>query len=456
MMKKLSFQDAFFLRAESDTCPFHVASLMILNPPEHAPARYLRNLAEQFYRLPEVWPVFGYRLDNPESLRNPKWIETDDYDPKDHVLHYRLPSGGKEADLMELVGRAHEALLDRTRPLWQVHIIEGLPKNRFAIYFKVHHALVDGVGGIKLMREMFTPDPKGRLLERIQAPPLVKTHGKKSLGNAVKHSVEALLKQAKALPEAYSLLANMGLDNLLGKADVPQLPFSAPRTILNKELSSRRRFVTCELPLKKLKKVSKYYGGTINDVLIAVFGGALRSYLADLQMLPKTSLEAGIPVSVKAEGSDAGNQLSFIICPFGTDQKDPVKRLTKIIRTTRKAKDKLSHMSPESNEDLAIIAMVPFLVVTLTHSSQSFPPVFNTIVSNVPGPTGPVYMEGAKLERIYPVSIVTDGMGLNITVISYNGKLCVGITCAPGGEPDIESLDRRIRESFKELLQTIT
>lgn len=453
-MKKLSFQDAFFLRAETPNCPFHVASLMVLSPPEGAPANYLRKLVTQFHQLPSIWPVFGYRLENPTSLRNPKWIETDDYDPKDHVLHYQLPPPGKESDLLDLVGRAHEQQMDRARPLWQVHVIEGLSKNRFAVYFKVHHALIDGVGGIKLMREMLTDDPKGRLLDRV-TPPVSKGRNKAGLGGVAKHALDALLKQAKALPEAYSLLANLGLDNLLGKADVPQLPFSAPRTILNTEITSRRRFVIGELPLKKVKQISQHYGGTINDVLVAIFGSALRGYLSDLGELPRTTLEAGIPVSVKTEGGDQGNQLSFMICPFVTHERDPAKRLKKIIRTTKKAKKELAHVSPDANEDLAIMTMIPFLLVTLTHSSQAFPPVFNTIVSNVPGPQKTMYLEGAKLERLYPMSVVTDGMGLNITVISYNGKLCIGITCAPSNEPNIDSLGRWIKQGFKELADSL-
>ncbi len=454
-MKKLSFQDAFFLRAESSVCPFHVALLMELSLPEAAPSNYLSKLTKQFHKLPSVWPVFGYCLAEPESLRNPKWIEAEDYDPKDHVLHYRLPAKSTNNDLLSLVGRAHEQLLDRTRPLWEVHVIEGLPKNRFAIYFKVHHALIDGVGGVKLMREMLTADPKGRLLDRERPPVKRAHHNKESIVQAVRHSAEAILKQAKALPEASALLANLGIDNLLGKLDVPQLPFSAPRTVFNQTLSSRRRFVTCELPLKKVKQIGQQYGGTINDVLIAIFGSALRDYLLDNETLPKETLEAGIPVSVKTPGGDQGNQLSFIICPFVTQQSDPENRLKKIISTTRKAKQDLSHVSATANEDLAIMTMIPFLALTLTHSSQRFPPVFNTIVSNVPGPSEKMFLEGAKLERVYPLSVVTDGMGLNITVISYNNRLCIGVTAAPSNDAPIEQLGRYIKRGFKTLEELV-
>lgn len=456
-MQKLGFQDAFFLRAESPSCPFHVASLMVLSPPENASPRYMKNLAELLGRLPEVWPVFGRRLSEPDSERNMNWIEDDDYDPKDHVLHYRLPEPGSIEDLLDLTARAHEQLLDRYRPLWQAHLIEGLPKGQFAVYFKVHHALIDGVGGLRLIKEMFTTDPNGRLLD-LQTRhhrPRSYHHDEESLGEALKHSIGALFDQAKAASEAYGMLANMGLDSLLGKKDRPQAPFSAPHSLLNEELSSRRRFIICELPLKKLHAIGQSCGGTINDVLVAVCGHALREYLLDIGSLPNRSLDAGLPVSIKSAGQDEGNQLSFIICPFATDEKDPVKRLKRVVKTTKKAKWDLSHISPMASEDLATMTMIPFLLVSLTHSSQRFPPVFNTIVSNVPGARKTLYLEGAKLERLYPLSVVTDGMGLNITAISYGSKMCLGITAAPSSEPGIETLGARIKAAYKVLNQRL-
>ncbi len=450
-MQKLSFQDAFFLRAESPTCPFHVASLMIFSPPKDAPDNYLRKLAVKLGKLKEVWPIFGKRLNNAHSMRNLSWVEADNFDPNDHVLHYHLPNSGGLNDLLALTAHAHEQLLDRTKPLWQVHLIGGLPRDRFALYFKVHHALIDGVGGLKMIQEIFTTAPSGKLLDAPKRPPKHPARNEESLGEAIRHALDAILKQTKALPEAYNLLANIGLDTLLGKKDVPQLPFSAPRTLLNKVLETRRRFIVCELPLNKVRKIGKHFGGTINDVLVAICGNALRDYLISLDQLPNKTLEAGLPVSVKSSMSDQGNQLSFIICPLETNLADPAKRLRHIIKTTRKAKNDLSHISPEATEDLATIAMVPFLLLTLTHNSQSLPPVFNTILSNVPGPKKTMYLEGAKLEKLYPFSIVTDGMGLNITIISYNGKLCMGITAAPSSEPNIDRLGKHIKQAYQAL-----
>lgn len=453
-MQKLSFQDAFFLRAETPSSPFHVASLMIFSPPDNAPDNYLSELVKNFDDVRELWPVFGRKLNTPDTTRNACWVDAEDFDPNDHVLHYSLPKNGTMDNLLALLARAHEQLLDRSRPLWQAHIIEGLEGGKFAVYFKVHHALIDGVGGLRMIQGMLSGDPSDPLRKPIKHEPSTH-HTEESIASALKHSVSAVLKQAKALPEAYSMLTKIGLDNLLGRRFTPHLPFTAPRTILNKELTSRRRFIVGELPLERVKEIGKHYGGTINDVLVAIFGGAIREYLLSQKALPEQSLDAGLPVSIKSDGKSDGNQLSMIVCPFGTDESNAKQRLKAIIKTTKKGKADISHISPEAAEDIAAINMVPFLMISLTHSSQRFPPAFNSIVSNVPGPKEQMYLHGAKLEKIYPLSIVTDGMGLNLTVISYNSKLCIGITSAPGSEPGIEALNGLIDASYQQLLQTI-
>lgn len=455
-MHKLSFQDAFFLRAESSACPFHVAALMVLSPPATLDKDYYRNLAESLGQLNELWPVFGRRLADPENMRNPCWVETEDYEPSDHVTHYRLPAPGQLEDLLTLTAHAHERMLDRTRPLWEVHLIEGLQGGRFAIYFKVHHALVDGVGGLKMIREMFTPDPEGRLLHRTREEKKRKAHDETSFADTLKHSVRALLDQSQGISQASTMLANMGIDSLLGKKDRPQLPFSAPHSLFNEILGTRRRFIVCDLPLDGLRAIGHHYGGTINDVLVAICGSALREYLLDMCALPDRSLDAGLPVSIKSADAAEGNQLSFIICPFATDEKDPVKRLRRVVKTTRQAKWKLAHLSAKGSEGLATMTMIPFLLVSLTHSSQRFPPVFNAIVSNVPGAKETLYLEGSKLEQLYPLSIVTDGMGLNITAISYTKTMCLGITCAPASEPFVASLGDKILQGYQQLLASMS
>jgi WS/DGAT/MGAT family acyltransferase len=300
---------------------------------------------------------------------------------------------------------------------------------------------------------MLSDKPSGHLLNKSKKVSNPSIYTEESFSDVIKHAFDVLVKQAKAVPEASSMMANFGLDFLRGKKDRPQLPFSAPHTILNKELTSRRQFITSTLPLKKVRELGKVFGGTVNDVLITIIGSALRAYLLEQGALPERSLAAGLPVSIKSQGKAEGNQLSFIICPFATEESDLKTRIDRIIKTTKKAKHDLAHISPKGSEDLATMTMIPFLLMALTHTSQKLPPVFNTIVSNIPGPRKQMYLEGAKVEQIFPLSVVTDGMGLNITVISYLSKLCIGITCAPGSEPNIKSLEQYIQGGFQELIQ---
>ncbi len=454
-MTRLSFQDAFFLRAESPTSLGHVAALMIFTQPQDAGGKYLSRLARKLGRLNTLFPAFGRKLADARSTRNPAWVRADDYRPQDHVFHYALPAPGRTEQLLTLVSHAHEQLLDRGRPLWQLHLIEGLKGNRFAVYFKVHHAVVDGVGGLRMIRDMLSDDPECRQLGSARAQRGRSSGGKASLGRAVAGALDVLRRQSRALPEVMSLFARLGWANLLGEKDSPLPPFVAPRSLINQEVDARRRVVVCELPLKRLRAIGRHYGGTINDVLVATCGGALRDYLKSQNALPRQSLDAGLPVSVKAKGGDAGNQLSFMVCPFGTNVADPARRLKRVIRATRKAKADIGHLSPTASEDIGTVVMLPFLVMSMTHTSQRFPPVFNTIVSNVPGPSGPLYLDRARLERLYPLSVITDGLGINITAISYDTRLCIAVTACPTRQPDIDALGKRIRDAYRALRATL-
>ncbi len=454
-MTKLSFQDSLFLRAESSTSPMHVAALMVFVRPDEAGDKYMRQLVAKLGRLNKSWPIFNRKLKDPGSTNNASWILAEDFDPADHVFHYSLPGPGRMNDLLRLVAHAHERLLDRNRPLWQIHLIDGLNGGRFAVYFKVHHALIDGVGGLRMIQQIFATDPSQRTLGAATEPEPDKRHGRASVARALGNSISMLQKQSKAVPEVLSMLSKLGWKSLLGSKDSALPPFAAPHTILNNEVDARRRIIVSELPLKRLKAIGRHYKGTINDVVVAICGGALRQYLSNQGELPRRSLDAGVPVSVKGNRDGAGNQLSFIICPFATDEADPARRLRRVIRATRKAKTDLSHMSPAATEDIGTIVMFPFLVLSMTHTSQNFPPVFNTIVSNVPGPKRPLYLDGSRLERIYPMSVITDGLGLNITVISYGSRLCIAVTSCPSDQPGIESLGPMIKKGYKELLDTM-
>lgn len=450
-MEKLSSQDAGFLRIESAHCPFHVAGLMILKLPANASSNYLRQLVRKCGRLNELWPVFNKKLHNPENLAEAAWVAAADYHPERHVFHYGLPQPGRMQDLLALVTRAHERPLDRSRPLWEVHVIEGLGRGRFALYCKVHHSLVDGVGAMGMMEALLNSSPTRRLNFSRVPPPVEKHEGHHSLFETLGDMTRGLLSQYRALPELSRLLAHMGADALQGKQDVMRLPFTAPRTIFNTQLDSRRAIILGDLPLAGVKQIAREAGGTINDVLVAVCGGALRRYLSAQGALPKTSLVAGMPVSLKSGQDEAGNKLSYIMSPFFTDEANDLRRLQRVIKVTSAAKAELGHMSTTAAQDYYALIMAPAILLTVTGNANKVRPATSAILSNVPGSKEKLYLEGAELEYLYPLSIVTDGMGLNITVVSYAKKLCIAIISCPTDQPGIEVLGKLVKDSFRDL-----
>ncbi|MDH5173370.1 MAG: wax ester/triacylglycerol synthase family O-acyltransferase [Gammaproteobacteria bacterium] len=450
-MEKLSSQDAGFLKIESAHCPFHVAGLLILKLPANASRDYLRQLVRKCGRLNELWPVFSKKLQNPENLADAAWVAADDYHPERHVFHYSLPRPGRMEDLLALVTRAHERPLDRSRPLWEVHVIEGLGRGRFALYCKVHHSLVDGVGAMRMIQSLLTTSPKKKLDFNKVHPEIEKHDGHHSLFATLGDLTRGLLNQYKALPELSRLLAHMGADALQGKKDVMRLPFTAPRTIFNTQLDSRRALIVGDLPLTGVKRLARQAGGSVNDVLIAVCGGALRRYLSTLDALPKTSLVAGMPVSLKSPGDEAGNKLSYIMSPFFTDEGDDLRRLQRVIKVTRAAKAELGHMSTTAAQDYYALIMAPTILLTVTGNATRVRPATNAILSNVPGSKEKLYLEGAELEYLYPLSIVTDGMGLNITVVSHANKLCIAIISCPTDQPGVEGLGKLLKASYRDL-----
>lgn len=451
-MEKLSFQDASFLRMESEQRPFHVAGLMILKLPAGAPPGFLRRLAQRFGRLNELWPIFSKKLKDATSLRNPAWITAQDYDPDYHVFHYALPAPGRKDDLLTLVSRVHERVLDRSRPLWEMHLIEGLQGDRFALYCKVHHALVDGVGALQMVDALFSESPDERINFRT-AIPIAEAHSRRiSLARQLGTASRELKKHYSAIPQLSTLVAGMGLDAWTGKKDAPPLPFTAPNTLFNGDVDARRKIITTELPLSRVRALAKTHGGTINDVLVAICGGAIREYLLAHDALPKKSLEAGVPMSLKRDNQQEGNQVSFLICPFFTDVGDPVQRIRRVIRVMDQAKKNIRKMSVTAAQDYTNLLMMPTILLTLAGKASQVTPAINAIVSNVPGSRKRLYLDGAALESMYPLSVVTDGMAINLTVVSYTGTLCFAVTSCPREQPGIEVLGKLIKQSYKQLV----
>jgi WS/DGAT/MGAT family acyltransferase len=243
----------------------------------------------------------------------------------------------------------------------------------------------------------------------------------------------------------------MGLDALQGKQDAMRLPFTSPRTIFNTQLDSSRAIMVCDLSLAGVRKIARQAGGSVNDVLLAVCGGALREYLSSQAALPKPSLVAGMPVSLKSAGEQGGNKLSYIMSPFFTNEADDWRRLQRVIKVTRAAKAELGKVSTTAAEDYYALLMAPTVLLTITGHANLVRPAVNAIFSNVPGSPEKLYVEGAELEFMYPLSIVTDAMGLNITVVSHANRLCFAMVSCPTQQPGIEDLGKLLKASYRKL-----
>ena len=449
-METLNFQDLAFLRMESPQRPFHVAGLLVFSPPPSVRPDYLRRLAGELGReLPRFDALFRRRIEAAASSA-PYWVEADDYDAAYHVLHYALPQPGRAEDLLALLSLAHERLLDRSRPLWEWHLVEGLPRKRFALYCKVHHALIDGVGAMRMIQQVLSEDPGARFAAR-RAAAVPGDHARATSGGwfaSLAHATSTLRDQGKAIPEIASMLMHMRND---ARKDSPPLPFTAPRAPMNHEISHRRRLLTAQFPLATVRRIGASVDGTVNDALLAICGGALRSYLLEQRALPKQALLAGVPVSVRTPGEQHGNELSMIVCPLGTTTRDPLARLRLISHTTRTAKQHLHALSPAARQDYMNMVLLPALMLTVAGASTSVPPPFNVLVSNVPGPAHALYLAGARLEEIYPLSLVSDAQALNITAVSTGTKLCLGIAACPDNLPRIERLRSHLDAAFREL-----
>lgn len=449
-MTHLNLQDSVFLKLESPGRPFHIAGLALCTPPADADAGYMRGLCESLHGLPSRFPQLGKKLSAPSALGTQVWVDADDYDPDYHIYHYALPAPGTTEDLFKLLSRVHERILERSRPLWEIHLIEGLEGSRFAFYFKFHHAIMDGVGALHMTQELFSTKRAARLAT--DAKPLIPSVASKpGLIRQLGSLSSAMLEQSRAIPELSVMLGAMGWRGWLEGRQAPPLPFTSPYSLFNQNISSHRQLVTTRLSLGSVRKIGAAHGGTINDAIIAICGGAIRAYLQEQGALPKKTLLAGIPVSVEPSGAHKGNQLSTILCPFGTDVSDPRERIEQIVHITRQAKDNLHHVTRAASQDYMNLLLIPGLVMTLAGVAERIPPICNVILSNVPGPRRQLYFNGATVDSLYPLSLISDAQGLNITALSYQKNLCFGIVACPDFLPGIDSLALHIKRAHREL-----
>jgi len=456
MATRLKPLDASWLYIESRSTPMHVAGLNIFSLPDDAPPDFLARLVAQLKDSKTFAPPWNLRLKR-SLLRGvlPAWESDDGLDLDYHVRHSALPHPGGERELGVLVSRLHSHELDLSRPLWECHVIEGLENNRFALYIKIHHALIDGVGGMRMMARAFsTTRGSSRIVPPWTIGAEMRSRKARSESEMIQSTYqrlkEQLLQQAELVPQVAGALTKIWA----GKKpnDALATPFKAPKSVLNDRVDGQRRFATQQYELARLRAIAEAGGVTLNDVVLAICGGALRRFLKELNQLPRRSLTAGLPVSLRPKGDEQlGSAISFMLADLGTSIADPLKRLKWIHSSTLGAKEHLQSLPKSGLNNYTMLFMAPYVMGMLTGAAGRIKPMFNLAISNVPGPDKTLYFGGAKLEAMYPVSVLQHGQALNITCLSYAGSLNFGFTGARDALPHMQRLAVYTGEALDEL-----
>lgn len=439
---RMSLLDATFLRIEKRESPMHVASLQVFRIPEDAEDGFIRDLVKTLREEGPLTGPFGFTLAGGPFSRVAPSLVASNPDLEYHVRHSALPAPGGERELGELVSHLHAVPLDRSRPLWTCHVIEGLEGNRFAIYFKVHHALTDGVGGIRLMTQSLSSEPDGawsapwrHLAERstctVPGSATPRTESRLAAGRSLVRGFAGLVRRRGAQPVV--------------------LPFEAPPSALNEAITGARRVATQQVELSRLRAVGNQANASVNDVFLAICSAALRRHLSDSGLLPRQSLVAGVPVSLRQPGDTGANAVGTLWSTLATDVGDPLLRLDAIHESMAASKTHLNSMSPSARKVFTMVTMTPVIAVLMSGLGAKVRPPMNVTISNVPGPRTPIYLNGARLEAFYPVSIPVPGQALNITCVTYDGKFNIGFTGCRDSLPHLQRLAVYAGEALDEL-----
>src|SRR5438094_1829371 len=495
--KKLSSMDASFLYLETPEMPMHVGSMAIFRLPDDYKGDFFEDFKAMIASRLHLAPILKARLEKaPLDIDHPSWVEDDQFDIDRHIFRGSLPAPHDRATLERIVGWMHAKLLNRARPLWEFYVFEGMKDNEIGLYSKMHHACIDGGAGAALTNMIYDISPVPRNVEppaaqakvgqeprdiaatlldsyqQLWTQPLdaaaarsieLPRSGKSDIGSILfdnaMYQIESAVKFAGNIPAMLK-----SVSDVVGKISDPKSRDSiasmvSPPTILNKAISSERSFAGTSISLSRAKALAKLSGGKLNDVVLALSSGVVRRYLLERGALPAKSMTAAVPISLRVKGNtEANNQVFGMICAIATNIEDPKARLTAIIAQSTKSKE-MSHplrafMPQVSNVSMLgapILVQIMPLLYSRSDLSNVLPPSANITVSNVPGPRQTLYAAGAELLHIFPVSISTHGIALNITVQSYRDQLDFGFIAGANIIPHVQVMCDMLPVEFEAL-----
>lgn len=436
--------DAAFLRMESKRTPMHVAGLLVFRLPENAGPDYLNELFTFMRSQAVQCPPFNWKL-APGWLSGlaPRWEPARHIDIEYHLRHSALPHPGGERELGVLVSRLHSQPMDMDKPLWECHLIEGLENGRFALYLKTHHAAVDGTSALKLINSWLSTDPDAANVAGPWALDLPKKPRRAADESPPRSVLGYGFRLARENLRGTLELAG-SLRGMIRTEAHPEgsigAPTDTPRTLFNQRITPHRRLATQLFELRRVKALSQAENCTINDVCLAICGGAIRRYLLERDVLSDKSLVASVPVALPRPDGRPGNRVAGFVCPVGTDLSSPRARLQRIRSVTADTKSRMKKLSDTALNQFAVLGISPLLLGQISGLLTRLPPLFNLTISNVAGSREPLYFRGARMEAMYPMSVLFDGHTLNITIVGYAEHLALGVTGCRDTIPNLQNL----------------
>lgn len=468
-MQQLSGQDAMFLYMETLKTPMHLGGVYIFAPPENGQFNF-NEFKEILSSRLHLSRIFRQRLvEVPLEMGHPYWVEDPDFDIEYHMTHVAIPKPGDMEALMKLSSHLLSRTMDRQHPLWRIIIAEGLdnagdiaPPGSFAMISMVHHAAIDGGSGAEIMGAILDMGPIPRQEKQPKKPwkPERIPTGLELAARSYGKVITSPFKLLGLVKDTVGGALDVASEILKNKENPPPFPFTAPKTLFNVQISHHRIFRGIEIPLSKVKALKNAVEGTtVNDVMLTICGGGLRKYLLGKNALPNKPLVAMAPISVRSDKAkkSMGNQVSAMLVSLETTVEDPVERLEYIHQSARSSKNYGTALSADKLMELvpSELAALSARLYTRTHIAELANPVFNLVITNVPGPPIPLYMSGAQMLHHYGMAPLMDGLGLLIVIFSYAGRVSLGVISCREIMPDIDDFMQFLEESVNEMEEAL-